>query len=556
MNFRPFRSFGKTLESANTKFVVYAGLLVVVLIVGAFLRLDNIVERGLVEWDEGQYLVETQFIRSAIGLVSNLENYQGVGGAARFEADVQGRPPVSAKPGHDLAIYVVSLFFGLRDYTGPLTSAIFGICTIIATFFIGGRLFSWGAGTGAATVIAVSGLHVMYSRAGLAEVVSPFFLLLGVAGLVSLGSGGRVRYWLAIVTGLALGYGVTCNYRWIPIVIALMLGSALWTALFADRNSRRAQFGGIGIATAAGLVPPVIMQVPYWVGQIMGLPLDSKHGPTYFDHVWWFFKYKPAEGKFLAHDLFVSQFWALEGPLITALAIAAIGLVLWRIRDWRIVAFSVPVVIPLLLFSLSVRGDRLVAISIVAPFSAILAGLVIDWAVRKFPSRVRSPILAGLIAAILAVGVWNTSWLLDVRSDWRGVMRYIENAGSPKLLGYQPAIAKYYLGLKNARNVPKDDAEMADAISDGFRFLVLDWKKYHDDYENDVVRKIDKICDPLAIFENNVVYFPIFVDDFHYAHPGSKMMHEPDVFETRILSDPHADKIRLYDISGYLSGEC
>jgi 4-amino-4-deoxy-L-arabinose transferase-like glycosyltransferase len=116
--------------------------------------------------------------------------------------------------------------FGLSELAVRLTTAAYGVLTVLAVYLLVRALFRREAlAVAAAAVLAVLPWHIHYSRTGLGEIiVYPFFLTLSLY-LFHLGT-RRPRWWLA--AGLAFGLTLY-SYRaaWVTLPPLLLVLAVL-----------------------------------------------------------------------------------------------------------------------------------------------------------------------------------------------------------------------------------------------------------------------------------------------------------------------------------------
>ena len=525
------------------------------LALGAYLRFSGLLGRGLVEWDEAHYLMEAKFLHSAYAQFFNLLGALQKGDPQHLMALLDGWPVVSAKPGHAFLIFLLAVIVGMTDHVGSLLNAGLGIATVFLVYQVGRSFWGRLVGLVSASVLAVSGLHVMYSRSSLAEVSSSFFFLLGIYWLLLGLDGERMNRKCLWGGGAAFGYSLTVNYRWFFVGLLLILGELAWACFARDRVARRLLFMRVGMFFGFAALPVIFFQMPYWAAGWMGKVPEHALAGGYWQSLFWFYTVKPAQGNFQPHGLYIRSLVLLEGFIPVALAALGAGLSVWGWKDLRKLMVGAAMLLPLAVFSLTTRGDRLVAISLIAPFFAICAGLGADGVLSVLPGRYRKGAFLALAALIAGLGLNRVAWNLSVQSGWKEVAEYARGREPGKLLTFQSAIGKFYLGREMVRVPPESGAELARYVQEGFHLLAVDWKKYHADNYKPWIRDIETRCKPVFSARHDVRFFPIFVDDFHYPHPNSALPQPVNLFE-RILSDPSVGSIQVYDIRRYLTSKC
>ena len=212
--------------------------------VGLLIRLWGLGRLGLVHFDEGIYAIAGLWSLSPRGLA--------------------GLDPVLiayAPPGFPFLIGLAYSILGPGDVSAILVSIVMGTMTIPAAAWLARRTFGAGAGPPAATLAALSGLHVAFSRMALTDVS---FLLCWVVGLIvaqrfverpGAGSG--------IALGVAVGVAQLFKYSGWTLGAAVML--ALPAVALGDEfrrtkayQARAWGFGLLGVVVALAIYAPWI----------------------------------------------------------------------------------------------------------------------------------------------------------------------------------------------------------------------------------------------------------------------------------------------------------
>jgi 4-amino-4-deoxy-L-arabinose transferase-like glycosyltransferase len=150
--------------------------------------------------------------------------------------------------------------FGLNEFSTRLPAAIFGVLTVLITYFLSKEIFNnKNVGLFSALLLAVSPWHVMMSRAGHEATMVPFLLSLGLFLFVA-GLGRRPGYLVlsAIPLGLSLyGYSIT----------KLLLPLILIGLVFVYRkkfNSIKKYFLSFWVVLLFIIAPFVYLQLTQW----------------------------------------------------------------------------------------------------------------------------------------------------------------------------------------------------------------------------------------------------------------------------------------------------
>jgi len=298
---------------------------------------------------------------------------------------------------------------GHNEFAGRLPAALFGLAAIPLVFFAARELGGWAAGIAAAIVLAVSPLHVYYSREA-----RPYALLMLLAAVIFVAL-LRQRIGIFAIAAVAMLYTSAVAG---PLLLAIALTCFL---------RRLWIFGGVA-AAAAALVPLLYRG-------------EARPGPPGFD------EHVPAR---IAHALTVSA-QGNEGHVATIVALAlfaAIGaVVLWR-REARAATLAIGMtVLPIVcaIVSLAAIGhwftERYISPALIG--FVVLAGVGI--------AAVRLPWLAVIVAAAIAADTWTAARREPFEKlDWRAIGAAIERRVKPgdTVVTAEPwsdACLRYYL---------------------------------------------------------------------------------------------------------------
>ena len=151
-------------------------------------------------------------------------------------------------------IYAATLpigLLGLDEFSLRLTSAAFGVGTVIAVFFLGRALFSTGVGLLAALALAICPWHLHFSRIAFELISFPFLFCIGLTLLVRFTQGRRTLPAAMVFLG-ACPYAYAIAKFFVP---AFFAGFAL---LYVDKLLRHwRQTLLAGVVLAATVTPLV-----------------------------------------------------------------------------------------------------------------------------------------------------------------------------------------------------------------------------------------------------------------------------------------------------------
>ena len=140
--------------------------------------------------------------------------------------------------------------FKARELAVRLTSALFGLGTVLLTYRLGERLWGKLVGFTAAVILMTSPLYLYYARSGMLDVTVGFFLLASLYCFYLAHKEKKTIFW--VLTGVSLGLGVMTK----AVVGLLTLPTILMMAgpgLFR-RPERRQLVRGLGLMFLSFLV--------------------------------------------------------------------------------------------------------------------------------------------------------------------------------------------------------------------------------------------------------------------------------------------------------------
>jgi len=141
---------------------------------------------------------------------------------------------------------------GLNDFTVRLTSAVYGIATVIAMFFLGRALLGAWGGLLAAGLLAVLPWHLHFSRIAFELITYPFFFIVALTLLVRWVQGRRTLSWAMFFFGVTL-------YTYVPSKLFVPLFLVGFSLLFAPELWRRRREALLAFVVLVVTVAPVVV---------------------------------------------------------------------------------------------------------------------------------------------------------------------------------------------------------------------------------------------------------------------------------------------------------
>jgi hypothetical protein len=559
------------------------GLLLLILSIGAIPRFYLLDEAGPFVSDECDYYLESQYIYTGLGALfdsfklfveqrrTGEDLWKRKAQLQYIEENTMGKSPWRARVGHN---YLLALGMALGHPTynvGNYVSAVFGLLTILMTFFLGRALYDEKTGLVASALLALSGFDVVYSRSALLEVDLNFFLLLSALCYVNSrrAAAGRALLW-SCLTSLALGMSFLIVYRTlVPLLV-------FWLFELQLAFSRRGREENPWLARALALALPMfflllLAELPYYLG-FMACKMLSVVPPfmTYFQQVLTSIVFVggyclSATQKVTEFSNFLSfpyLFWKMNGPLITLAFFAACGYALWK-RTWKDLFLTALFLFPLLLFSIVQPRARYGSLAVCT--GALLAGrLVWDLMGARGATRLR---LMGtlLLALLLAEGLWYSRKAVKAPSGYSHAMEHMRSHKGLRHISSYPIASAAYAGSRHVLATwPENEAELHDLYQDGYNYVLMDFieivldrfyylvpegpKKERLKRSREVLAGIKEVSSPVFVCPNPPVVY--LQNIFEVNHNFSMSME----FYQRIQN--HADvllPIRVYDLEDYFA---
>jgi 4-amino-4-deoxy-L-arabinose transferase-like glycosyltransferase len=409
----------------NTRIAVVT--LAAILVVGIGLRFHNITERGIFDYDEAWYLLESKSLIDATGYFAKeiLGDDTGATGLKDYLRQRGNTPITSFKPGHTVLVFLGLVLFGINDYATFIVSAFLGSATIWIVYRWGTEMFNRHIGLLSAAFLAASAFHVTYSRSGYAQAKAVFFVALGLYAWYHWRS--RPARWCNVVAGLAIGYAFTCHFNvfTIPILIVILELDSSRAKAIRERMTRLFYLG-------AGMAAPLLMfELPARI--LAGLGALPKGQLTYYEQ--YFYRGSLASGVHLSTDGLVAildKAWTAEGFLVAiSLAIGTI-ITIRNVRAFEHRALLLTLLIPALPWCFLSSGlPPLYRTFIVLAIPASLIAGVGMAAMATALSRGRSWGHVAACVCVLASGVVHTAPLLPVTSGYREAStRWLDYVGA------------------------------------------------------------------------------------------------------------------------------
>ncbi|MBI2251432.1 MAG: glycosyltransferase family 39 protein [Armatimonadetes bacterium] len=419
-------------------------ILILIIFLGGILRTYQIKEKGLFFYDEGIYL---SFAKDKFQKLLHLKENK-IERQIKYSFFSSG-----GKFGYCFFILINFFLFGLKDYASLLVSSFFGIFTLYLIFLYSKRIYKdYSTALLSALILALSGFHIMYSRHGLPQSLSIFFLYLSLyLYLLSLNN----NIIILALSGFSLGYAVSAHYNLILYIIIFMFFELI------NYFKNKSKFRRFLILFTFSILPLFLWQSLTLIDKIKFFGFFPE---TYFQEL------KSNFGAVFQQtsygiDPFFAMFYLqkMEGWIIFISFILGSFFLIKKIKkNFNLEEFSLLTfaLFPLIWYGFYPHLRVLRSFACVSPALAVIA----SWFIFKIFKN-KKIILNLLIILIILIGINNAVPIIKLKSVYAKTADYLKtkkyNMVSAPLEMYP--IWNFYLGdkvyplenLRNLKNIPK-----------------------------------------------------------------------------------------------------
>ncbi len=468
-------SLGGWLRPASLRLLPSVGPVLVVVAVAAALRFAFLVAQGVVEYDEG-WLIDVARRSALEWSDGGLRSYSNF------------------KSSHTTwASLVLSLrLFGISPSSIQYPFALYGLLGVACVMWLASLGYGRRTALLAGALLAVSPMHVLYSRTVSVDAPGAAFVLLSWAFL-SLSPGlaaTRERTAGSFVAGIAMGLAVTANYRafatCIVPVAALLVLERSWREI--ARLAAAYLAGFVTLLVAWDMVLRAVFPVSGGYLHAFLFVDQSFFRQGFGDVGGWLSRFQLREP-----DFYLRALTELDNPVVLGLA-ALLPFLSWGIRTpgperRRDLAVLIAILAPALAFALMVfKAPR--AFSFVQPLIVVAAARSIQLTSRCCrslrPATLR-PLLPAALAALAATWGLVRTLSPDVlgrtnpfRTAFRDVGRDAGGAsGKPGILVILDGAGPDLYATETGRRIERVaiGATLGDVVlaaGRGFRYLLVD----------------------------------------------------------------------------------
>lgn len=463
--------------------------------------------------------------------------------------NIRGRYPETAKPTHIALIAASMALFGDYDYCGNIMSALCGTLTIVVTFYLGKRIGGTAVGLASAFLLAISPLHLIYSRETLAESDSIlFFYCAFLLWLRSKDTMSKKKLCL-VLAGVCAGVALTCNDRWV-IIPFIFLFLEIAERVFKKEGEGRSILINYGVWVIGFCLPVIAWEsICYFLKNSLSLiPLD------YFDQfrarTVFHIGFRIAYGGIIC---FLKTIACCEG--ITSALILAFGVLFLCVRRRKA---DLQLLI-ILLFTFALYTFRphhfLRIISLAIPcFCLIMANLLYgagDAAVerRSTSAWVRDCSVGILVFLIALSNLSRDMKIIHWRSRYKEAIEYLRTQSNPHHYATNRMLSGYYFGDASAKRPPLESGTggpLPDASE--YPYLLINMQSYFQTTfgpsTSGWVSHVERDCKP--VFEVREDFDALFFKHFAFEHSVDYRATSAFLSE---LDIPTAAKLRIYRLA-------
>ncbi len=513
----------------NRSNIGYA-LMALAVFLGVFLRLYGLSGSGLFFYDEALYLNHSL---PAFELFERLP-VSGADAGKAFWYYLHW-PLNFTKP---VWILIIDLRYFITHWNdwdfSKYIACFFGVLTLPLAFVFARRFFhSRMVACLSVAILALLPAHVFYSRVGLQETLSTFFVLAGFYFYFFTKDFSK----RTVFAGLLFSMAYLSNYRLI-ILPGLIVTTELWFGLMGKDGIRWRHL----VWTCLTFLIVLVL-----VGSMMG---GTQMRYTF---AWIFHQQDMTAGKRLWSEILAYPYYLfrLENWIFACSFFASVYFLIKR--NWK---FSWPLLIVCLqmaLFTLaSDRGARYMAI--VIPFMAMSSAALICAVYDGMSSKGRKAAVLVLTGVMfLGMAFRSLSLASDVSAYRPSVEYLLARKGDVRFLSTQEIIQRLYLQERgNVQPAPVDPLLFLQFYAKGYRYLVIDPQAYIAYTGNDFkwglplesyLGFIDQHAQPIKTFEhfNRAVMERVVFEHSDNLFQSIRFLDSPDI--------KRMSSLRIYDLS-------
>lgn len=455
--------------------------LVGTLVVAAMLRGWGVTERGLFTDDEGFYVGGVKTYSAVFAYLWAYLTGGGQEGLVAYFTQHGGNQILSDKPTFVVLGFLASLVLGVHDYTLIAVSALFGVLTVFCVYQVGKLVFGRAeVGLAGALLLAVSPLHIAYSRTAYTDVTA--------TAVAWLAAWIYLLYWTdphrhrrclmgsALLVGLV--FTIHPSLLWLPLLFLLL---ELWRSWQAPEPSsaRLQQFKTAFTFTWLAALPTVLWEVATRLLRLVvfsqeswasAIARESGAGQltTFLESVI-LVGFRTLSMPALSrpelppteYGYYLNLLMAHDGVLLVVLSVIGLMLTGFRwmggVRTVPVLLIGLLLLIPMALNSVLYYYPKhpeprllLVAMPAIVLFAAIAIVELLQRGLRPFPSSAKTVGVAVVTVVIAGFQGPSVREVLAIQSAYPQAVSYMAAREGTKHITDHMFVARVYVGRQNA----------------------------------------------------------------------------------------------------------
>jgi 4-amino-4-deoxy-L-arabinose transferase-like glycosyltransferase len=224
-------------------------ILLGIVFLGGFLRFYNITEKGFFVSDESFFaIVSKTLAMTPKVLVDGILHHRDNLGAYIKEQLWWGAQNTTARPGFIFPVAFLMMILGTHDYVPFVFNALLGTILILLVYLVGISIYnSKFTALTASFLLAVSNYHIFYSRSGLSQNTTAFFLILALLLYLSTFQKSEKLFKKLFLSGLCFGYLLSTHQSTVPIIGFIFLFDFIFLGNDLREKIKRLFYLGFGI---------------------------------------------------------------------------------------------------------------------------------------------------------------------------------------------------------------------------------------------------------------------------------------------------------------------
>ena len=495
-------------------------ILIAIIVLGAFLRINGLKQQAVIFFDEGQVAVRALDILALIKDPPQTD---------------QARNYIDTKLFWVLLVAAGRALVANTYLVAKSLSAACGIATILLTYLLARRFYrDETVALLSALFLAVSSYHVFYCRLALPDAAAAFLALLGFYCYSRALSG---RWTLAALAGLAFSGALMVHYR-----------SAALLVFFPAAEAIRIISGKVRLRSAAPRLM-VFVSMIFLSAVAFEIWARGRLGLSFWDTVI-FFQQRYSGWNFDPVALYAYLRFIMDYDGILAVLLLAVSLLFLKGRYPTLLPLSFVALQIFLCSTTLFKFPRLLStilplLSIV--YAATCANLLYDPLLLRFRKAL-------VVLAVLGLGATTVKAYQDT-TRWKAYAPEVaawfrQNIGEQEtVLATNHAVLFGYLPVKSFVLLSDQRAEdLAEYLQHGVQYVIIDphkytWHAYNHGGKEMIIHWLEQTCQPIHSFP---AFHPELFQRFLREHSHPTLRQSLNALEH--VDEPTANRIHVYDI--------